>query len=263
MGKARSRTPAATEGEQRVVAVGDIHGQSTMLRNMLEQLDRFDLGEEDVLLFLGDYVDRGENSKAVIDMLIDLSGRRGNVVYLRGNHEQLMLDARAEWLQAMQQGATDTASLQVMLNWLQNGGEETLDSYGVISWRDWPAAIPEAHWRFIEDTREEYTTPAHHFVHAGLLPPGMGWEGEEWSLDPRLWIREPFLSSDHDFAGRLVVFGHTPQPSGRPFHGFQKIGLDTGAVYGGPLTAALFTENAAGKRRHRILQVRHIASASS
>ena len=94
----------------------------------------------------------------------------------------------------------------------------------------------------------EYVTKHYHFVHAGLLPPGRHWEGEGWGLDPRLWIREPFLSSRADFDGRTVVFGHTPQMSGLPLIARNKIGLDTAAVFGGPLTAAAFESDFSGRK---------------
>src|SRR5579871_4653466 len=102
------------------------------------------------------------------------------------------------------------------LNWLQNGGVETWFSYGVKDNLRWWEAVPDSHWAFLRETQMEYVTPRYHFVHAGLLPPGEAWEASGWDIDPRLWIREPFLSSDADFEGRIVVFGHTPQRTGQP-----------------------------------------------
>jgi len=108
------------------------------------------------------------------------------------------------------------------------------------SFSHWLEAIPQSHWEFLRATQIEHVTPHYHFVHAGLLPPGMTSESEGWTIDPRLWVREPFLSSRANFNGRIVVFGHTPQHKGRPLIHRNKIGLDTGAAYGGPLTAAIF-----------------------
>ena len=90
---------------------------------------------------------------------------------------------------------------------------------------------------FLRDTQFEHITEDYHFVHAGLLPPDGGWEPEGIAVEPRLWIREPFLRTKELFDNRRVVFGHTPQKTGRPLVQFNKIGIDTGAVYDGPLTA--------------------------
>ena len=248
-----------------IYAIGDIHGQHSMLIALLDKLSRLPSEAEDTLVFLGDYIDRGENARAVLDTLLQWRDRSPQTVFLRGNHEQLMLDARDG------QGASDVGTdravrAELTLMWLQNGGIDTLLSYGVPDFRRWcdsvdnrllriPAAplvefkasferwldaVPEAHWEFLRATQMEYVTPRYHFVHAGLLTPGKTWESEGWSIDPRLWIREPFLSSRADFEGRIVVFGHTPQRRGRPLIHRNKIGLDTGAVFGGPLTAGIF-----------------------
>jgi len=216
-------------------AIGDIHGQIGLLRRMLAGLER-ELAKDDCLIFVGDYVDRGPDSNGVIELLMDVQQRRPDTLFLRGNHEQLMLDSR--------DGAPPEPSpipglilhSDTTLNWLQNGGVETLLSYEVRDFLRWWEFVPDSHWRFIEATQAEWVTERYHFVHAGLLPPGATWEGSGTIYDPRLWIREPFLSTDHDF-GRTVVFGHTPQLSGNPLVMHNKIGIDTAAAYGGPLTA--------------------------
>lgn len=233
-----------------IYAIGDIHGQHTMLEEMIKLLYDQPLEKEDTLVFLGDYIDRGEDSKAVIDTLIKLRDEHSDIIFLRGNHEQLMLDARET--PGLESSDSDVLSMQndLMLNWLQNGGVDTLLNYKVADVSKWWDQIPMSHWDFIRDTQLEYVTERYHFVHAGLLPPGKSWEGDYWErkLDPRLWIREPFLSSRNTFNGRLVVFGHTPQRSGRPLISKNKIGLDTGAVFGGPLTAAAFYPPNTGQR---------------
>lgn len=232
-----------------IYAIGDIHGQLTMLRDLLEQIrPRFTPGE-DRLLFLGDYIDRGEDSKGVIDLLLELRAEIPDTIFLRGNHEQLILDA----LEGPPPAETDQVGYvmfsDITINWIQNGGQETLMSYEVRDWLKWWESIPAEHWEFIKATETEVITETYHFVHAGLLPEGETWEGADWGLDPRLWIREPFLASEVMFGGRIVVFGHTPQTTGRPLIMFNKIGLDTGAVFGGPLTAAIFNPNAVGPPR--------------
>jgi serine/threonine protein phosphatase 1 len=233
-----------------IYAIGDIHGQHKMLLELLRIIRERPLRDEDELVFLGDYIDRGEDSRAVLETLIDLQKQRENVVFLRGNHEQLMLDARdGPPPEPAEQPGYVIHSPQ-MLNWLQNGGVDTLLNYDVADFSCWWESIPQSHWQFIRDTHLEHIAEKYHFVHAGLLPPGKTWEGDFWErhVDPRLWIREPFLSSRHTFDGRIVVFGHTPQRNGRPLISRNKIGLDTGAVFGGPLTAAVFTPHTPGQR---------------
>ena len=233
-----------------IYAIGDIHGQITMLGKMLDLLRDLPLKNEDTVLFLGDYIDRGENSCAVIDLLLEFEKEHSDCIFLRGNHEQMMLDARSSALPEVSEDGQYAVFSEPTLIWLQNGGMDALDSYGEIQnplcWWD---HIPENHWDFVRNTQLEYITPRYHFVHAGLVPTGSLWiEGQTYGLEPRLWIREPFLSSRASFNGRIVVFGHTPQMRGRPLIHRNKIGLDTGAVFGGPLTMAAFDPDVAPRR---------------
>jgi serine/threonine protein phosphatase 1 len=238
-----------------IYAIGDIHGQVTMLHNLLLQLYPC-LRDEDQLLFLGDYIDRGEDSRGVIELLLELRHHRPNTIFLRGNHEQMMLDA---W-EDNPPHQSDTGGIcfsERTALWLQNGGRETLQSYRQLIEDPlrWWKVIPNSHWEFLLATEMEYVTPRYHFVHAGLLPPGETWEGEAYGLDPRLWIRNEFINSDYNFEGRIVVFGHTPQIGydeteqlvAGPLVHPNKIGLDTGAFIGGPLTAAAFDPDAPGR----------------
>ena len=222
-----------------IYAIGDIHGQVTMLGAMLKQLREQPLREEDTVVFLGDYIDRGENTRATIEMLLEFRQEHANTIFLRGNHEQLMLDARREGAPQAAQRAGYLMFGEMTLTWLQNGGTDALDSYGINDYSDWFENIPEEHWEFVENTRIEYVVSGYHFVHAGLVPPGVRWHMAGTGLEPRLWIRDEFLKSTADFEGRIVVFGHTPQMSGRPLIQPTKLGIDTGAVFGGPLTAAI------------------------
>jgi serine/threonine protein phosphatase 1 len=235
-----------------IYAIGDIHGQQSMLLALLAKLEKLPLQEDDILLFLGDYVDRGENSCAVIETLLKLRARRDNVLFLRGNHEQLMLDAYDGEQPQPGEEPNSLVLPERMVNWLYNGGIDTLTSYrdgfSGADFLNWKAFIPEAHWEFLRATEMEYVTDRYHFVHAGLLPPGRTWEGAPEGFDPRLWIREPFLSSKADFGGRIVVFGHTPQMNGKPLIARNKIGLDTAAVFGGRLTAAAFPPSSQGRK---------------
>ena len=235
-----------------IYAIGDIHGQVTMLRRLLAKLNALPLREEDQLVFIGDYIDRGEDSRAVIEMLLEVQEQCPNTIFLRGNHEQLLLDAHNG---APFEEDPDTGDLMFsdnMLLWLQNGGTETLDSYtgeslDAEALMCWWERIPESHWQFFRETRMEYNVGPYLFVHAGILPQGASWGvGHHSALDPRLWIREPFLSSRDDFGGRIVVFGHTPQD--KPLVHRNKVGIDTGAVFGGRLTAAGFNSKASGRK---------------
>ncbi len=232
-----------------------------MLLELIEIIRDRPLRDEDELVFLGDYIDRGEDSRAVIQTLLQLRNQHPNVVFLRGNHEQLMLDARDGPPPEPAEQPGYVMHSRPMMTWLQNGGVDTLLNYHVDDFSCWWESVPPEHWQFVRDTQLEHITERYYFVHAGLLPPGKTWEGDYWErhVDPRLWIREPFLSSRHNFDGHIVVFGHTPQRSGRPLISRNKIGLDTGAVFGGPLTAAAFVPAAPGQRTPspEFLQVPH------
>ena len=229
-----------------VYAIGDVHGQITQLEALLALLP---LTSEDTLLFLGDYIDRGENSRAVVERLIEIKAERPDTIFLRGNHEELLLNAFDEQEETRTEEGEDAEVPEKTLLWLQNGGWETLRSYSPSEFSDWKAVFPETHLQFFRDTKREHITDAYHFVHAGIALPGQIWDGMEYGLDDRLWIREPFLSSGDDYNGRIVIFGHTPQRTGRPLMMRNKIGLDTAAVFGGPLTAAALDMTAIGRKR--------------
>ncbi|HWE62074.1 MAG TPA: metallophosphoesterase family protein [Chloroflexota bacterium] len=186
--------------ESRLIAIGDIHGAVSALHRLLQQVEP---GADDTLLFLGDYVDRGEDSRAVLDALITLE-QTHRCIFLKGNHEDMLLKAI--------QGGTEE-----WLIWLGNGGVTTL--------RDFDQALPPARYlSWLQRLDLSYETDSHYYVHAGLLP-GVP-PAESTDMD-RLWIREPFLSSTYDW-GKRVVFGHTVQLQG-PLVQPNKIGIDTGA----------------------------------
>lgn len=236
-----------------IYSIGDIHGQLTMLVGLLKQLRALPLQAEDTLLFLGDYVDRGENSRGVIDLLIALREEHPNCIFLRGNHEQMMLDACTGPPSQPSEVPNYVIHSDQTNHWLQNGGIETLLSYQVVNYMQWRSCVPDSHWEFLRSTEMEFETPCYHFVHAGLLPPGRDWEGVAYDLDPRLWIREPFLSYRKLFNDKVVVFGHTPQRNGVPLIERNKIGIDTGAVFGGRLTAVALEPNARMGRFQRLM----------
>lgn len=210
-------------------AIGDVHGHIDKLTALLDLCERR-AGADARLIFIGDYVDRGPDSRAVVAHLMDLQQRRPDrVVCLRGNHEAVVVAAAREALHTLP-GDVDTAL------WLSDmgGGLDTLASYGVenaaqlpAEHLDWMAALP----LFYDDGRR-------YFAHAGVHPDRTLAEQQE---DDLVWIREPFLSHVGDF-GRLVVHGHTPVRARIPELRANRLNIDTGAGYDGPLTAAIFDD---------------------
>ena len=192
----------------RILAIGDIHGSLEKLQLLMATID-WDPAE-DTLLFIGDYVDRGPDSAGVIDHILGLMEWSDNIICLRGNHEQLFLDF-------LEGRNVDT--------FIHNGGYHTIQSYGGED-----AGIPEDHYAFLDSLPLYWETEDYIFVHAGLRD-GLALRDQ----DPRdlLWIREEFIRSDYDH-GKRVVYGHTP--TREPLVMANKIGIDTGAVYGGRLT---------------------------
>ena len=186
--------------QSRLLIFGDLHGAISSLRQVIARLV---LRKDDTLLFLGDYIDRGENSRAVLDYLMELE-RTQPCIFLKGNHEDMFLQAYAG-------NAMDWAL------WLSNGGHTTL--------RDFGGELPaESYVAWLQRLRYFHETPTHYFVHAGLRP---NVPPEQTTDQDRMWIREPFLSSEYDW-GKQVVFGHTVFLHG-PVVLPNKIGIDTGA----------------------------------
>ena len=199
-------------------AIGDIHGCMDKLRRLVRRCQS-DAGDQIKFVFLGDYIDRGPDSRTVVEYLIALQNRMmTRVVCLLGNHEELAL-----------------AALHGSLNeeqWLFNGGGETLRSYGITA----AAEMPDEHIAWMKSLPTYHDDGRRFFVHAGIHPSRPLDAQDEHDL---IWIREPFLSNNKDY-GRLIVHGHTPvrAPEVRP----NRVNIDTGAVLGGPLTAAAFND---------------------
>ena len=202
-------------------AIGDVHGCAALLDALLERIAGHAGDRPHRLVFLGDYIDRGPDSAAVLRTVSRLNwAEPDRVVCLMGNHERMLLDA-------LQTGSAAA-------HWMYNGGEATLDAFGA---RD-PAGLPRDTLDWIEALPTLHGDGAHWYVHAGLRP---GADARDSDAHDRLWIRDPFLEGDHDF-GRHVVHGHTPQRSGRPEVRRFRTNLDTAAVYGGALTAGIFSD---------------------
>jgi serine/threonine protein phosphatase 1 len=201
-------------------AIGDIHGCNDLLDALLARIEEHAAGRERHLVFLGDYIDRGPDSAAVLKTVSRLHwAEPEHVTCLMGNHERMLLDAL---------GTEDAA-----IHWLGNGGEATLASFGARDVHGLPGDILD----WIEALPTMHGDGARWYVHAGFRP---GTTPEASDVHDRLWIRDPFLKNEHDF-GRHVVHGHTPQRSGEPERRSFRTNLDTGAVYGGALTAGCFT----------------------
>lgn len=232
--KSNSKKKAAAPDGTLIYAVGDIHGQLHLLEDLFEQIvaDSMQLSghRSRVLVFVGDYVDRGPDSSGVIERLI--SGLPDGFVAhcLLGNHEAILLDF-----------LDDPAFL---VNWLMNGAEATLASYGIeVPYPDAPfaefahcrdrflAALPSSHLNFLENLPLSVTLGDYHFVHAGIRP---GVPLDRQARNDALWIRKGFLDSKKDF-GCVVVHGHTP--GRKPVERRNRIGIDTGAWVHGRLTA--------------------------
>ncbi|MBN1664269.1 MAG: serine/threonine protein phosphatase [Deltaproteobacteria bacterium] len=199
----------------KIFAVGDIHGCLEKLADLMVKINIDPI--HDTLVFIGDYIDRGRDSKGVVDYIIDLKKTVKTVVCLEGNHELMFLNY-------YDYGIDKTL-------FLDNGGRETLFSYGDTGfWHKKKLSIPDSHREFFHDLQPYYETDAYIFVHAGLRP---GIPLKDQVMDDMLWIRRDFIDSGYDF-GKKVVFGHTPMTE--PLIDETKIGIDTGAVYGGKLT---------------------------
>jgi len=202
-----------------IYAVGDIHGCLNKLRSLMVRCEKHADGRPMMFVFVGDYIDRGPQSFAVVDYLIDLKAQHGErVVTLMGNHEAMALAAI---------DGSGPARL-----WFAQGGLATLASYGVTE----PSGLPRAHVDWLRALPLSHDDGRRFFVHAGV-DPGTPLEAQDDT--DLLWIREPFLSHRGDY-GRLVVQGHTPVTNGVPDLRSNRLNLDTGAVFGGPLTAAVF-----------------------
>jgi serine/threonine protein phosphatase 1 len=207
-------------------AIGDVHGSYTKLVNLVRRCIEHSGKHAFRLIFVGDYVDRGRRSREVVNFLMQAQADwPGQVVCLKGNHEDMLLAA----------ARGEDAAL-----WLENGGDATLRSYGAAA----AGAIPAEHLAWFASLPLMLMEEKRFFVHAGIKPGVPLARQTELAM---LWIREPFLSDRRDHS-RLIVHGHTPLASPVPELRHNRLNLDTGACFGGPLSAAVFDDGAAAPR---------------
>ncbi len=252
-GGPQGRDGATVPPGTRVYAVGDCHGCLAALRGLRAAILADSMhadaeaprADRRVVVYLGDYIDRGPDSRGVVELLIGAPLAGFESVHLLGNHEVFM------------RGFLDGEDVAAV--WMMNGGSETMRSYGLDvaaingPWPgcDAPAlraalaeAVPEAHRAFLDGLALSHVEGDYFFAHAGVCPGvPLAAQGE----NDLLWIRESFLGSTVDH-GKVVVHGHSPAraPEVRP----NRIGIDTGACFGGKLTALVLEDD-----QHRFLQV--------
>lgn len=229
---AKQRLPRLPD-RVRIYAVGDVHGRADLLDQVLSRIDADLAAYPDCRprqVFLGDYIDRGPSSRAVIDRLIKRA-RTHEIVCLKGNHETYVF----EFLR----------NPAILADWRQLGGLETLMSYGLKPSmkadvteqlelaKALAASLPKHHRQFLRNLSNSFACGDFFFVHAGVKP---GIPLEQQREEDLLWIRDDFLLCEHGF-GKIIVHGHTPvlEPDMRP----NRINIDTGAYATGRLTCLI------------------------
>ena len=220
----------------RIYAIGDIHGCLDELQQVQENI-RQDLQNrphpQPIIVYLGDFIDRGPNSRGVIENLISEDAAPHHTHLLFGNHDEMLLTFLKDPLIPIRPNGPKVNKV----HWLHElgGGVETLRSYGIEgATHENPAAkheafveaLPDTHLQFFKGLEHYVRIGSYLFVHAGINPDA---SLEEQTLDDLIWMREPFLSSDKDH-GFTVVHGHTPVKKVEN-HG-NRIAIDTGAVFG-------------------------------
>ena len=232
----RTMTSAAAPPGSRIYAIGDIHGRLDLLLELHELIAddaARSTAKRRVLVYIGDYIDRGPDSAGVLDLLLDRPLPGFEIVHLLGNHEDTLLQFPDD--------------MTVGPSWLTYGGVQTLASYLIDvppgSWRDERELrrlqgevrrrVPRRHVEFMRGLPLTHVEGDYLFVHAGIRP-GVPLERQE--RDDLLWIRDEFLRSPEDH-GKIVVHGHTisEAPDQQP----NRIGIDTGAFHTNRLTCVV------------------------
>lgn len=226
---------------KRVFVIGDIHGCADELNVLITHLEKKEaVSAQDLIIFVGDYIDRGPNTRGVLDALVKLRKKFPKTVFLAGNHELMMFACLANHL-----------NMGVIDNWVKNGGLQTLQSFGVTE-----NVAPELIIRKLEDSLsrehkeffgcfERYVIFEDYcFVHAGVNP----LRDLKSQLDQDIfWIRQEFINNIH-YLKKTIIFGHSPFEDvffNLPY----KIGIDTGCVFGNFLSCLEL-------KNKRVLQVK-------
>jgi serine/threonine protein phosphatase 1 len=226
--------------DMRTLAIGDIHGCHAALIALLAQVQP---RPGDTLVFTGDYIDRGPASRQVIDVLLGLH-KSCSPVFLRGNHEGMILDAREDLLKTG--------------FWRDCGGLETLSSYGADYQSDWVSEIPDSHWKFFERNARFLETDTHIFVHA-YVDAELEMKDQRDSL--MLWGYFEWIKPHK--SGKKIVCGHTVQDAGKINDVGFAVCIDTGAAMGGWLscldvkTGKYWQANESGETRTGELRFNH------
>ena len=197
----------------RIIAVGDIHGCASALKTLITAIDPM---PDDTIVTLGDYVDRGPDSRGVIDQLIEL-GKRCRLVPLMGNHEEMMLEV--------------VTGKQPPYRWLQYGGVETLESYGFFGDM---SVISESHHEFFKSMKDFFETDSHFFVHANYNPEV---PLEKQTIHSLRWQKLTEITPPPHLNGKRAVVGHTHDRGGEIFDVGHLVCIDTYCYGGGWLTA--------------------------
>ena len=230
--ESRRRPEGDVPPGERVYAIGDVHGRLDLLVHLLDLIDRDDASRGPArtrIVLLGDLVDRGPQSKQVLDHLLARDWRGREVTFLRGNHEEVFL-------------LTLAGNLEATRFWLKIGGAETMASYGVPQALiesgdavgladDFIARVPDSHIGFLHRMTDTLVVGGYCFVHAGIKP---GVPLDRQKPEDLRWIRDRFLDYEGSH-GLVVVHGHSISPAVEEFH--NRIGIDTGAYETGILTA--------------------------
>jgi serine/threonine protein phosphatase 1 len=197
----------------RLLAIGDTHGCTTAFDRLMEAVH---VKRDDRIVTLGDYVDRGPDSRGMIDRLLHLQAT-GQLIPLRGNHDFMMVDACQGFLEKQE--------------WIRCGGDTTLESYSGPA-EEWFDNVPTEHWEFLQETcRDWYETETHFFVHANVDP---DLPLEDQPLYMLHW--EKLREAMPHMSGKIMVCGHTPQKDGRPLNLGHAICIDTWVYGAGWLT---------------------------
>ncbi len=207
---------------KRIYAIGDLHGCVDETQVMLQHLEKEEgLTDDDVVIFVGDYIDRGPSSRGVVDVMIDFKRRFPKTRFLKGNHEDMLLDFLGFG------GRMGEA-------FLYNGGLETIQSYGISVFAapdQMVKAFPQDHFNFFNTLESMIKVDKFLCVHAGLNPLRAVTSQNDSDI---FWIRDDFIHNPHSYE-LTVVFGHTPHQElllDLPY----KVGIDTGLVFGNKLT---------------------------